>query len=1833
MCDIRLLYHYFLRDTILKKFADDFLDASAGTCMKLTGLQYEELLQLRIAVKEKYPAINVFILVEGAPKEDYEISATRLIEMRNSGTISLLALIPSTVQTSAEDSYGNTTFKQLDIEHIDDDIFSLLYKQIPANLQSYIDRTFNFLHPRLEQKIHYLLALSQDNWNAHTLGSNLYTLGLIPDAAIPGNIDEWMNRINFNRQCMEIMTDFSSSEAERVLRLPLRPDTLQPQIASFLQQSKALNIQSMAQELFDDEEAHIIDFSYWDIPRMSSRQILHLRVEELKSKNMQDDNGDKRVVIPLGKSETIRFRVRMTPGPKDYPDLQRLRITLISTDGMTELNDVKSINLRVKTDKSNNRDYRDVSVKISSSSFEQGTYFFRVMAENEAGTKLNTEEPFMSEELQQLWEHERMANADFTSFKLQHQGKTTNETEDLSISFTELDEDTGDDYVPEKKKMKLQTAMQAYFRYRMELLREGEELDYPETISSSWSSDSEGSVLKTFFLKFSQNHNYQIPISTKLYAIERQMLAHSDTLGSFTCRTYQNPTIAGFDAMDYSEFEVSHIGNLLNLRKNLFSMISQSSSFIQQDGTETNSGIFETWLDFCRPESIELLKQYVEEYQKNYKYLCNSIQKNSSNDGEQAQKLLLQLQDLDTVYVKCPAADGKEITVKLMPPLHPLRLAWFVNLYEHFSTWEYKTNEEPEVYCKFWTRELKSMFMGDIYPTNNPIIMAQSLSRYFQYTGELTFGWGIYTRGWDNHSVSSLLSNERQIRVFMAEQLNVPQNARVDTDVSKTLIKKYIDNYIKQHPYTEKLIINIFNPGDGAAFVNAIIDLENAATQRYRYEIRLCCDDDFIEPGEAFRDLMNRESTISEKAEAFSSVSGNRLFPKIRFSVNSISQFQDEPHKFMAHLSFLINPFTPRSALLKYDEERYSDTLNGIIIQPIVNLCTTDSEWKWDKYVYCSEDTTGKGYFHFTGNSLLNSIQKVTAKVMNPLSMGQLPGTSVILQLSDKLILSQVHDYSDWVITFDKSIGPELFDTTNPQNSGAPFLLDYVPSKELSGISAFLTTRPGLETYRFLHPCLRGYGLDNLTSENNLLLMLDDIRTVSGSLLLQAISTNNKAFEVLGISLTKRLLEKKGYLKDSFLIPIDLHKELFDISEQESKERADLLLVSLGSPEEQRCIHLSVIEIKCRVNLIDEQSLMDKVLKQINHSIEAFKAHFEIHTDGDRLDREIKNIELKNLFDFYIRRAERFGQLSDEAQRKFLRFCDTLSQGYHLKFDKLEIIYNLAAPKAHHKEKNEDFTRYTIGHQLIHEIMQTDGDLNTLRLEDTIRLNNVDHSYVPNSIENNIEEGEDVFKPDENEAETTEIMPESAVYPVEANSDRDTMMVMETPSNAEKFSIENSESKEQNHPQDIIAQKDSVSSEVSASPTTLTDVQEMNLPFDTMVGNDSTDIHQYGLLGIQKSNQHRIALDLSETSAISLFGVQGAGKSYTIGTIIEMVLKPFENINSLPRPLGGVIFHFSESMDYAPEFTSMKRPNDKDSEIRILLEKYNAKPSAVDDIVLLVPQAKVDERKAEYPNIPVLPIAFNSNELNIESWKFLLGALDNEAMYLKQINAIMRTMRKNITLSGIREKVKASNLLEKKQKTLAEQRLQFAEEYIEDNYHLGEVLRPGRLVIVDLRDEFIDKDDALGLFVVMLNIFANIQQYNGLSFNKCIVFDEAHKYMDNKDLTKNIVTAIREMRHKGVSVVIASQDPPSLPTEIIELCSILLMHKFNSPSWLKHIQKAITPTQNITPNEMASLSPGEAFLWASKSSDKQIQNKPVKIQTRPRVTKHGGETINATGNS
>ena len=264
-----------------------------------------------------------------------------------------------------------------------------------------------------------------------------------------------------------------------------------------------------------------------------------------------------------------------------------------------------------------------------------------------------------------------------------------------------------------------------------------------------------------------------------------------------------------------------------------------------------------------------------------------------------------------------------------------------------------------------------------------------------------------------------------------------------------------------------------------------------------------------------------------------------------------------------------------------------------------------------------------------------------------------------------------------------------------------------------------------------------------------------------------------------------------------------------------------------------------------------------------------------------------------------------------------------------------------------------------------------------------------------------------------------------------------------------------------------------------------------------------------------------------------------------------MTCMAVEGVNALPNPLAGVVFHYSSTLDYRPEFTSMGAPNRSNTEVAALRSRYGAYPRGLSDIVILAPAEKVEERRAEYPDIQVLPIAFAAAELKASHWKFLMGAVGSQSMYIRQLTLIMKKLRGALTLAALRQGVKDSGLSDYL-KELALLRLEFAEDYVDDTRRLTDILRPGRLVIVDLRDELIEKDEALGLFVVLLQMFAETT-YQGRRFNKLVVFDEAHKYIDSPDLVAGLVEVVREMRHKGTSIMVASQDPPSVPTSLIEL--------------------------------------------------------------------------------
>ena len=416
----------------------------------------------------------------------------------------------------------------------------------------------------------------------------------------------------------------------------------------------------------------------------------------------------------------------------------------------------------------------------------------------------------------------------------------------------------------------------------------------------------------------------------------------------------------------------------------------------------------------------------------------------------------------------------------------------------------------------------------------SPLVLVENALKEFQYVGELTFGWGFYAQPTLDSS-DVFASESRQLKSYVSSLLNISREKMIDSDVSFDLVYNHIYNYTRAHKYTKKLVINIFNAGDANVFADALVKMEQQG-YIYDYEIRLFADDSLIQPGEALRQLINPDNTLSDAAEAFSLASKNRLFPKLRFSVNSILDFIKDHKKYQAHLSFLVNPFPVKTGLVQPDRESRSFFLNAVMCRSVVNSTKKDDNtFVWSRYFAEKSIPSPTNEFANDSISLFANLQYFTGKIISSKATTSLPATCLSLQNQDQMLLSFVHDVSDWVVTFDRNMGPEFYDLPNTTGSEMPYLLDYVPGQERTGISSFLTTKPTSEIIGLMQPHFRKFNID-IQQEDKFKDLLEDVRTVSSSILMQINSTQNKAFEVLGITFTKRLLKKKRWslLNESF---------------------------------------------------------------------------------------------------------------------------------------------------------------------------------------------------------------------------------------------------------------------------------------------------------------------------------------------------------------------------------------------------------------------------------------------------------------------------------------------------------------------------------------------------------------------------------------------------------------------------------------------------------------------------------------------------------------------------
>ncbi len=387
---------------------------------------------------------------------------------------------------------------------------------------------------------------------------------------------------------------------------------------------------------------------------------------------------------------------------------------------------------------------------------------------------------------------------------------------------------------------------------------------------------------------------------------------------------------------------------------------------------------------------------------------------------------------------------------------------------------------------------------------------------------------------------------------------------------------------------------------------------------------------------------------------------------------------------------------------------------------------------------------------------------------------------------------------------------------------------------------------------------------------------------------------------------------------------------------------------------------------------------------------------------------------------------------------------------------------------------------------------------------------------------------------------------------------------------------------------------------------------------------------QYGLLGWRKDNDQEIFLDLNKSKTISIFGAPREGKSYTIGVIAEMSLLEISHLNELKIPSAVIVFHYSKDEDYRPEYISLRESNDQKSEIETLAG-LDVSPQGIKEAVIVVPPHKIETRRKEYAGFEVHPLQFNPSELGMDDWLNLIGApkASSKALYIEELKHLLRELEKKNTLNirALYQAIEESPALNKQTQKILTARLRIAEQYMCENSALKQLIKPGRMTLLDLRDKMLERDEAMRLCLILLKVFSDVRE-GGRIMNKLIILDEAHKYL-RSGFASEIEEVVSEAAHRGNSYIIASQDPLSVPSKIIGLSNIVICHRITDNKWIGYIKSACKPFQALEGTEFSNLKKGEAFIWAREATSEDFTTRPIKTKIRPRVSKHGGHTITA----
>lgn len=208
------------------------------------------------------------------------------------------------------------------------------------------------------------------------------------------------------------------------------------------------------------------------------------------------------------------------------------------------------------------------------------------------------------------------------------------------------------------------------------------------------------------------------------------------------------------------------------------------------------------------------------------------------------------------------------------------------------------------------------------------------------------------------------------------------------------------------------------------------------------------------------------------------------------------------------------------------------------------------------------------------------------------------------------------------------------------------------------GHRSLVTTSSRDEVDAILTRAMGRFGFDQLSDSVGAL--VQTLKMVSGRLVLDALQTDAKAREVVALGAVVTWLNTKGHLKDTIVVPVDSHLDLFRPGPgdaNDDQKRCDLALFRFV----QNRLTITLVEVKSRSSLADLDSLADQMTAQMDATAQIIEHRY--FNDDERVDGMLQRSLLAHVLRFYLDRAERYGLATPTTASGIRQRIDQLESG------------------------------------------------------------------------------------------------------------------------------------------------------------------------------------------------------------------------------------------------------------------------------------------------------------------------------------------------------------------------------------------------------------------------------------------------------------------------------------------------------------------------------------------------------------------------------------------